>query len=160
MASAVTYAVIYDGNCNLCVNWVRLLEQLEQGQRFAYVPMQDSPQLEQWGITPADCNAGMIFIDITNPSQRWQGSSAAEAIAEQFPLSKPLVDLYRALPALKSAGDRLYVQIRDNRYDWFGGRSESYWSRHRSGLGVGLDSSANGQANEQDNGCDSGTCVF
>jgi predicted DCC family thiol-disulfide oxidoreductase YuxK len=141
---AMAYAVIYDGNCNLCVSWVRLLEQLERGQQFVYVPMQDSQRLSGWEIEPIDCNAGMIFLNLADRSQRWQGSAAAEAIAEQFPLGKPLVALYRGLPGLKVVGDSAYCQIRDNRYDWFGGRSETYWSSHRGDLDT----------------CETGNCSF
>ncbi|MEO0410165.1 MAG: DCC1-like thiol-disulfide oxidoreductase family protein, partial [Cyanobacteria bacterium P01_A01_bin.135] len=35
------YYVIYDGSCNLCVNLVKALETIDQGQRFRYIPMQD-----------------------------------------------------------------------------------------------------------------------
>jgi len=35
------YHVIYDGNCNLCVNLVQLLESFDQGKSFVYTPMQN-----------------------------------------------------------------------------------------------------------------------
>jgi predicted DCC family thiol-disulfide oxidoreductase YuxK len=70
------YHVIYDGNCNLCVNFVKLLEQFDQGQQFRYTPMQDSAALEPFGITPQDCELGVILINPDNPNQRWQGSAA------------------------------------------------------------------------------------
>jgi len=31
------YHVIYDGNCNLCVNLVKLLEQVDPSQQFSPV---------------------------------------------------------------------------------------------------------------------------
>ena len=37
----MNYKVIYDGNCNLCVTLVQLLENLDQGKRFEYISMQD-----------------------------------------------------------------------------------------------------------------------
>ena len=36
----MSYYVIYDGNCNLCVTFTQLLETFDQGQRFQYIPMQ------------------------------------------------------------------------------------------------------------------------
>jgi predicted DCC family thiol-disulfide oxidoreductase YuxK len=47
----MNYNVIYDGTCNLCVTLVQLLENLDQGQRFEYIPMQDLEQLNRFGIT-------------------------------------------------------------------------------------------------------------
>ncbi|NJN86877.1 MAG: DUF393 domain-containing protein [Leptolyngbyaceae cyanobacterium SL_7_1] len=124
------YYVIYDGNCNLCVNLVRLLEQLDRGDRFRYAPMQDEATLQQFGVTPHDCELGMILINAEQPSQRWQGSAAAEEIGRLLPLGHLFVDAYRALPGVKWAGDRVYEQVRDNRYALFGKRDTTYQSRY------------------------------
>ncbi len=37
----MSYSVIYDGNCNFCVSLVQLLESIDRGQQFEYIPMQD-----------------------------------------------------------------------------------------------------------------------
>lgn len=124
------YTVIYDGTCNLCVTLVRLLERLDQGQTFQYVPMQDEATLEQWQISAADCEQGMILIDQDNPAQRWQGSDAAEEIGHILPMGNVFVQAYRALPGAKSAGDSFYAFIRDNRYGLFGRRDSLYESEY------------------------------
>lgn len=124
------YHVIYDGNCNLCVNLVKLLETLDQGQQFSYTPMQDQATLDRFGITTQDCDLGMILINTANPSQRWQGSDAAEMIGRLLPMGKVFVDAYQALPGLKWVGDRFYEQIRDNRYALFGKRAFTYRSTY------------------------------
>jgi predicted DCC family thiol-disulfide oxidoreductase YuxK len=41
----MNYYVIYDGQCNLCVTLVQLLENLDQGKMFRYIPMQDEQVL-------------------------------------------------------------------------------------------------------------------
>jgi predicted DCC family thiol-disulfide oxidoreductase YuxK len=126
------HTVIYDGNCNLCVNWVRLLRQVDREAQFCYIPMQH-PALSQWGVSESDCQQGMILLSPElNPGQaaeqpRWQGSAAAEEIARLLPGGALLIAAYRALPGAKNLGDRAYVQIRDNRYNWFGQRS-TYWA--------------------------------
>ncbi|NJL00802.1 MAG: DUF393 domain-containing protein [Spirulinaceae cyanobacterium RM2_2_10] len=122
--------VIYDGNCNLCTNFVQLLEQVDRGDRFDYIPMQDRETLAQFDISEADCAFGMMLIDADHPDQRWQGSAAAEEIARQLPLATGLVEFYRRLPGLKDLGDRAYDQIRDNRYAWFGRREQTYRSAY------------------------------
>lgn len=124
----MSYFVIYDGNCNLCVTSVQLLENLDQGQLFRYAPMQDEATIKRWGITPQDCELGMILIDADAPQRRWQGSAAAEEIGRLLPLGSVFVDAYRALPGVKWMGDQVYEQIRDNRYTIFGKRSSTYKS--------------------------------
>ena len=124
------YQVIYDGNCNLCVNLVQILENLDKGQIFSYIPMQDEQTLLDWNITSTDCELGMILIDADAPEKRWQGSAAAEEIGRLLPGGSIFVDAYRALPGLKWVGDRFYEQIRDNRYTIFGKRDNTYKSAY------------------------------
>jgi len=120
------YQIIYDGNCNLCSSWVQVLAQFDQGQRFTYRPMQDEAALAQWGISSQDCELGMILIDTEHPQQRWQGSEAAEEISRLLPGGEALIGVYRGIPGIKALGDRLYEQIRDHRYQWFGQRETLY----------------------------------
>lgn len=130
------YKVIYDGNCNLCVTLVQLLEKLDKGQQFGYIPMQDEATLATLGITAKDCEMGMILIAperndsaaTDTPTQRWQGSDAAEEIGRLLPMGEIFVQAYRALPGAKQGGDRAYEFIRDNRYSLFGKRSQTYTS--------------------------------
>ncbi|MEG4106640.1 DCC1-like thiol-disulfide oxidoreductase family protein [Microcoleus sp. S13_C5] len=122
------YNVIYDGNCNLCVTLVQLLENLDKGQNFEYISMQDLEELERFGITSGDCEMGMILIDAENPERRWQGSDAAEEIGRILPSGEVFVAAYRAMPGMKWMGDRVYEQVRDNRYTLFGKRSTTYKS--------------------------------
>lgn len=131
----MTYHVIYDGNCNLCVTLVQLLENLDQGQQFQYIPMQDQQGLNRFGITPTDCEMGMILINGDRPQQRWQGSDAAEEIGRLLPGGSAFVAAYRALPGMKWAGDRIYEQVRDHRYTLFGQRSTLYNSAYPSCCG-------------------------
>ncbi len=129
----MNYKVIYDGNCNLCVTLVQLLENLDQGKRFEYIPMQDIEELKPFGITSEDCEMGMILIDSDTPEQRWQGSDAAEEIGRIFPGGEVFVAAYRVMPEMKWMGDRVYEQVRDNRYTLFGKRSTTYKSVYAVG---------------------------
>ncbi|MEN9202839.1 MAG: DCC1-like thiol-disulfide oxidoreductase family protein [Thermostichus sp. DG_1_6_bins_120] len=126
----MNYLIIYDGLCNLCANGVKLLEQLDRGQRFCYAPMQDVSVLSRWGIQPADVELGMILIDLQQPERRWQGAAAAEQIAALLPGGDLGLAFYRGLPGLKTLADRGYAQIRDHRYAWFGRRDTLYRSAY------------------------------
>ena len=125
------HCVIYDGDCNLCTTLVQWLERLDRGQQFRYISMQDAEMLQQFNVTTSDCELGMLLIDEANPTQRWQGSDAAEEIGALLPAGALFVAAYRSLPGLKRAGDRLYVFVRDNRYRLFGRRSYTYTSAYR-----------------------------
>lgn len=127
----MSYYVIYDGNCNLCVTFVQQLEQIDSGKLFRYISMQDKETLAEFNVTEADCQQGMMLIDADNLSQRWQGSAAAEAIGKLLPGVNVAVDLYRWIPGLKWLGDRGYLQLRDNRYQWFGKRDQTYVSDYQ-----------------------------
>ena len=129
----MVYHIIYDGNCNLCVTFTQLLAQFDQGNIFDYIPMQDEATLAEFGITATDCEAGMILIDGNQPEKRWQGSNAAEEIARLLPLGDVFVAAYRAIPGMKWVGDLSYEQVRDNRYQWFGKREETYNSGYPFG---------------------------
>ncbi len=124
------YAVIYDGNCNLCVTLVQLLERMDKGKQFRYVPMQDAPTLDRFAVTPADCELGMLLIDLDDEGnateRRWQGSDAAEEIGHLLPMGAAFVQAYRAMPGMKPTGDKTYEFVRDNRYKLFGKRDETY----------------------------------
>lgn len=126
----MSYYVIYDGNCNLCVSFVKFLETIDQGQRFSYISMQDEENLNKLGITAQDCEMGMILVDGNATERRWQGSAAAEEIGNLLPLGNVAVATYRALPGVKWSGDRVYEQVRDNRYALFGKRDSTYQSQY------------------------------
>ncbi len=126
----MNYHLIYDGNCNLCVNFTQLLEKFDRGNIFDYTPMQDEKTLQQFSITAADCEMGMILVDAKNLERRWQGSEAAEEIARVLPMGQAFIAAYRALPGMKWMGDRAYEKLRDNRYDWFGKRDSTYNSAY------------------------------
>ncbi len=134
----MSYIVIYDGNCNLCVTLVQVLESIDQGQLFEYVPMQDLETLNQFSITTEDCEMGMILINTNAPECKWQGSDAAEEIGRLLPAGNVFVAAYRALPGAKWIGDRFYEQIRDNRYTIFGKRSTTYHSPYPLGCKASL----------------------
>jgi predicted DCC family thiol-disulfide oxidoreductase YuxK len=76
---------------------------------------------------------GMILIDAHSPKRRWQGSDAAEEIGRLLPVSDVFVSAYRAMPGMKWLGDRVYEQVRDNRYTLFGKRSSTYKSAYPVG---------------------------
>ncbi|NJK60152.1 MAG: DUF393 domain-containing protein [Oscillatoriales cyanobacterium SM2_1_8] len=129
----MSYCLIYDGECNLCANFVQSLATVDRGRLLTYAPMQDAAILATWGISPAECEMGMILVDVDRPQRRWQGSAAVEELTRLVPIGAATVGLYRWFPGLKTLGDRLYAQVRDHRYRWFGRRSSLYPSPYPVG---------------------------
>ncbi len=129
----MVYHVIYDGNCNLCATFSKLLATFDKGKLFNYIPMQDETTLQQFGITADDGQMGMILIDGEDQKRRWQGSDAAEEIVDLLPLGQAFIAAYRTLPGMKWLGDKTYEQVRDNRYNWFGERETTYQSPYPFG---------------------------
>lgn len=113
----MTATVIYDGNCNLCITFVKLLERLDRGQMFAFVPMQESETLTFLQITVKEMDHGVILL---KGKEKFQGTAAIQAIGEILPGGRVLVDLYTQLPGAKSVGDQGYSWVKDNRYQLFG----------------------------------------
>jgi predicted DCC family thiol-disulfide oxidoreductase YuxK len=126
------YHVIYDGDCNLCVTFIKLLGQFDSEQQFDAVPMQDQAALQRFGMTEQDCQMGIILIEAKIPENRWQGTVAVEEIVRLLPMGKVFIEVYRFLPGGKWIGDRTYEQIRDNRYTLFGKRNETYFCQPKS----------------------------
>lgn len=124
----MSYYVIYDGYCNLCVTLIQILEKLDGGRLFAYIPMQKQEALNSLGIRQEDCNLGIILVDAEAPKRRWQGSEAIEEIGRLMPMGELFVATYQKMPGFKQIGDIAYEQIRDNRYTLFGKRSDVYQS--------------------------------
>ena len=143
----MSYHLIYDGNCNLCVTFTKLLSQFDRGQIFDYVPMQEKAVLSELGITEEDCQMGMILVDADRPKSRWQGSRAAEEIASLLPFGSGFVAAYRSIPGMKWMGDEVYAQVRDNRYSWFGKTESTYYADYPFGCNEDHCSSSSDKSN-------------
>ncbi|MFN5835272.1 MAG: thiol-disulfide oxidoreductase DCC family protein [Pseudanabaena sp.] len=129
----MSYTVIYDGDCNLCANFVSILEKYDRGRQFCYIALQVQEKLNILNVTPKDCEMGMILLDSANSMSRWQGSEAAEEIVRRLPMGASLIAAYRSLFPLKAMGDAAYIQIRDRRYQLFGKRDRTYHTAYPVG---------------------------
>ncbi len=109
--------IIYDGNCNLCTTFVRLLETIDRGTRFCYVPMQNTGTLLNLGVDPIEMEKGIILLE---DKTKYQGIAAIERIAETLPGFDRLVNLYNQIPGVKPLGSLSYEWVKDNRYQLFG----------------------------------------
>lgn len=109
--------IIYDGNCNLCTTFVKLLETIDRGERFCYLPMQQVETLLHLGIAPAEMEQGVILL---TDKTKYQGMKAIEQIGELLPGFDRLVTIYNQIPGVKPLSYSSYAWVKDHRYQLFG----------------------------------------
>ncbi len=109
--------IIYDGNCNLCTTFVKLLEKIDRGERFCYLPMQQVETLLHLGIHPTEMEQGVILL---TDKTKYQGMKAIERIGELLPGFDRLVSVYNQIPGVKPLSYSGYAWVKDHRYQLFG----------------------------------------
>ncbi len=109
--------IIYDGNCNLCTTFVRLLESIDRGERFCYLPMQKTETLAQLGIPSSEMEKGVILLE---KQDKYQGMAAIERIGQLLPNFDRFVGLYNSIPGVKPLSNSGYEWVKDHRYQLFG----------------------------------------
>jgi len=112
--------ILFDGICNLCNGSVIFVLKWEKQPIFKFASIQSEAgrELLKWcGLLP-DYTEAVIFID---NGKIYLGSSAALKIGQglKFPWSS-LASLGLIVP--KFIRDRIYAQIAQHRYQWFGKR--------------------------------------
>ena len=112
--------ILFDGVCNLCNGSVIFVLKWEKQPIFKFASIQSKAgrELLEWcGLSP-NYNEAVILID---HGEIYLGSSAALKIGQglKFPWSS-LASLGLIVP--KFIRDRIYAQIAQHRYQWFGKR--------------------------------------
>ena len=112
--------ILFDGVCNLCNGSVIFVLKWEKQPIFKFASIQSEAgrELLKWcGLSP-DYTEAVIFID---NGKIYLGSSGALKIGQRlkFPWSS-LASLGLIVPKL--IRDRIYTQIAQHRYQWFGKR--------------------------------------
>ena len=112
--------ILFDGVCNLCNGSVIFVLKWEKQPMFKFASIQSEAgrELLKWcGLSPGYTEA-VIFI---NNGKIYLGSDAALKVGQglKFPWSS-LATLGLIVP--KFIRDRIYAQIAQHRYQWFGKR--------------------------------------
>jgi predicted DCC family thiol-disulfide oxidoreductase YuxK len=112
--------ILFDGICNLCNGSVIFVLKWEKQPIFKFASIQSEAgrELLKWCGLSSDYTEAVIFID---NGKIYLGSSAALKIGQglKFPWSS-LASLGLIVP--KFIRDRIYAQIAQHRYQWFGKR--------------------------------------
>lgn len=100
--------LIYDGECGMCRDAVRVLRRWDRRGAIAYVPFQDAAVVARFGIELPALAAAMHLI---LPDGRvFAGADATPELARLLPGKAWLAPLYR-VPGVRPVARRVYAWI-------------------------------------------------
>ncbi|HXO84421.1 MAG TPA: DUF393 domain-containing protein [Gemmatimonadales bacterium] len=100
--------VIYDGECGICQQAVRLLKRWDREHVLRYVPFQDGAAVGRFGIALPKLAAAMHLI---LPDGRvYPGADAIPRLLALFPGKRWLAPLFR-IPGVLPLARRIYAWI-------------------------------------------------
>lgn len=111
--------LIFDGECNLCNNWVNLVIRFDKKQRFKFCTLQseigrkligEQFSLDTFPETVVLLENGKLFTH----------STAALKIVQHLAFPVSLLAVFKIIPV--KMRDGMYNWIARNRYKWFGKR--------------------------------------
>ncbi|HXG97663.1 MAG: hypothetical protein DMD38_02630 [Gemmatimonadetes bacterium] len=100
--------LIYDGDCGLCQQAVKLLRRWDREHVLRFVPFQDGPAVAQFGIALPALAAAMHLI---RPDGRvYAGADALPELLRMFPGKRGLAPFFR-IPGVLPLARRIYAWI-------------------------------------------------
>jgi len=110
--------LLYDGECNLCLNTVALLRKIRTTADLIMVPLQEAPpELLPMGVAREELLAQLHVTD--GSGKLYRGPEAVVRIMRTVPSLRWIGFLYR-LPGMKKPAELLYRLIAKHRYRLFG----------------------------------------
>jgi predicted DCC family thiol-disulfide oxidoreductase YuxK len=105
--------LIYDGECGICQDAVRLLKRWDREHVLRYVPFQDAAAVARFGIALPRLAAAMhlVFAD----GRVYPGADAIPRLLELFPGKRWLAPLFR-IPGVLPLARRIYARIAIRRH--------------------------------------------
>ena len=100
--------LIYDGDCGLCQQAVKLLRRWDREHVLRFVPFQDGPAVARFGIALPALAAAMHLI---RPDGRvYAGADALPELLRMFPGKRGLAPFFR-IPGVLPLARRIYAWI-------------------------------------------------
>ena len=108
VADGVSPTLIYDGECGVCRQSVRILKRWDREHILHYVPFQDAAAVARFGIALPKLAAAMHLI---LPGGRvYPGADAVPELLRLFPSKRWLAPLFR-VPGVLPLARRIYAWI-------------------------------------------------
>ncbi len=114
-ASARTYAVIFDGACNVCRRLVRRLEEWDSAHSLEMVPAQSPGVLGRFPWIEEAAFAESMQVVRISDGRTWQGAAAIEQLMEVLPRGRWIGWTF-SVPFVRPLADRFYRWFAKSRY--------------------------------------------
>jgi predicted DCC family thiol-disulfide oxidoreductase YuxK len=113
--------ILFDGVCNLCNQSVRFVLARDPRERFVFAPLQSEQGRELLSRVggPADARSSIVLVE---EGRCYLKSDAVLRILAGLSGLWPALALFRVVP--RCLRDAVYDWIAENRYRWFGQRTE------------------------------------
>ncbi len=116
--------VIFDSDCLLCARWIKLILKYEKSAEFYFASSRKKTGralAAQYGFTAEDLEHSYLVIQ---NNQAYEKFDATFIILRQLKLPLKWLCLFRVIP--KSILDKIYDMIAQNRFKWFGKKSDCF----------------------------------
>jgi predicted DCC family thiol-disulfide oxidoreductase YuxK len=109
--------LIFDGECNLCNNWVKLVLRFDKKQRFKFCSLQSEQGRKLIGDQISLETLPQTVVLIEN-EKLYTHSTAALRVVQQLAFPVSMLVVFKIIPV--KVRDVVYNWIARNRYKWFG----------------------------------------
>ncbi len=117
MPQRAVLAVVYDGQCGLCMRSVRLIKSLDRRRAFDYVDAQNrSVVTSRWPALDLDAILGQIHVVLPS-GEVYIGYKAVRQIAAKLPVICFIAPVM-GWPGIAWVGDKVYRWVAAHRYQF------------------------------------------
>ncbi len=109
--------LIFDGECNLCNTWVKLVLRFDKKQRFKFCSLQSEIGRKLIGDKISLETLPVTVVLIEN-EKLYTHSTAALRVVQQLAFPVSMLVVFKIIPV--KVRDGIYNWIARNRYKWFG----------------------------------------
>jgi predicted DCC family thiol-disulfide oxidoreductase YuxK len=109
------YAVIYDGQCQVCSRSVNLLAKWDKNHELEIMPSQAPGVRERFPWISAQAYGDSVQVIRVRDGKTWQAAAALEELLNVMPKGQAISWLFR-IPFARPLVDRLYRWFVRNRY--------------------------------------------
>ena len=115
MKSGRRYAVIYDGDCNVCGRTAKLLAQWDRGDELEIIPSQSPGVRERYPWIPEHAYVESLQVVRKVDGRTWQAAAALEELLKVLPKGRLISWMFK-IPFARPLADRFYRWFARNRY--------------------------------------------
>jgi len=110
-----TYAVVYDGSCNVCKKIVTVLARWDRNHELEMLPSETPGIAERFPWIPARAYVESIQVVRCKDGKTWQGAAAMERLIDALPKGRFVTWIF-SIPFARPITEKGYRWFARNRY--------------------------------------------